>query len=108
AQGLINNGEINPVASFTGALVPGGATVKSAISSGIVSEATDLGMKELSNPGSVNMKDIFTSGVKSAVATPGGTFVGDVVGGATGSSVAGEAGGAVFSNYLSSELENAK
>src|SRR5690606_28947023 len=48
AQGLINNGEINPVASFTGALVPGGATVKSAISSGIVSEATDLGMKELS------------------------------------------------------------
>lgn len=107
AQGLFNDGKVNPVAAIVGGAVPGsgwGAAVKS----GIASEATSLGMKYTSDPSRVSAKDILTSGVKSAIAAPGGMHMNNVVGSATGSSVAGEAGGAIFSNFLSSELENAK
>ena len=38
----------------------------------------------------------------------GGMHMNNVVGSATGSNIAGEAAGAIFSNYLSSEIENAK
>src|SRR5690606_9113143 len=109
AQGLFKPaGEINPLASLAGAIVPGGSTWKSAFSAGIVNEATNLTMRELSDPGSVSTKDIITSGVKSAVAAPAGEYMNGFIRSATGSNAAGEVGGAIFSTYTSSVLDENK
>lgn len=108
AQGLFKPaGEINPLASLAGAMVPGNS-YGSGVLSGVVNEGTTLMMEHSVNPENVGTKDILTSGVKSAIAAPGGMYMGNFVEGMTGSNAAGGLGDAVFSNYVDSNLDDAK
>src|SRR5690606_28077534 len=81
-------GDINPMASLAGAMIPG-SSYGSGVLSGGVNESTTLIMEYSINPENVGAKEVLTSGVKSAIAAPGGMYLGNLIEGIVGSKAAG-------------------
>ncbi len=96
----LTTGKINGVAALTGAVVPGNS-VSSVIKSGMMSEGTDLLMKEAIRPGTVTADTIIVSGVKAAVGGPSGALGSSFIRNSTAS----DAVGAVISNHVNNKNE---